>query len=162
MSELVQACEFTAAALEIAADGIVAMKLAVITELGIMAAEFVADQAAAVATLGAAEAAEALLIEATKKVVNGLIQTAEQELIGALINEAVGPLEQTVERALAGLAFKGVEAALGTPGDGAGAGGPGQGFRIHPEEMMRHAQLLHGHAEEVQGHGARFAAVASG
>jgi hypothetical protein len=28
--------------------------------------------------------------------------------------------------------------------------------------MMRHAQLLHGHAEEVQGHGARFAAVASG
>ena len=163
MSELVEACSVTADALEIAADGIIAMKLAVITELGIMAAEFVADQAAAVVTLGAAEAAEALLVEATKKIVNALIQQAEQELIGALINQAVAPLEQVVERALSGLVFQRLQAALGAPDPGdMGGAGAGDGFHVQPDEMMRHVTLMHGHAEEVQGHGARFAAVAQG
>jgi len=55
---LVQGCHYVADALDIAAAGIVAMKGAVIAQLGIAAAEFAADQAAAVATFGVAEAAE--------------------------------------------------------------------------------------------------------
>src|SRR6202023_590649 len=87
MRELVDACEVAAVALEVAADVIVGAKLSVITELGVMAAEFVADQAAAVVTLGAAEAAEALLIEATKKIVNAILQQLEQQIIGDLIEQ---------------------------------------------------------------------------
>ena len=123
MSELVEACRVTAVALEVAADGIIAAKLAVITELGIMAAEFVADQAAAVVTFGAAEAAEAVLIEASKKIINAILQQVEQQIIGEVIEKAVAPLETVVENALGGLVFKGLDAALGDPeAAGAGAG----------------------------------------
>ena len=164
MTELVGACRVTAVALDLTADGIVAAKLSVITELGIMAAEFVADQAAAVVTLGAAEAAEALLVEATKKIVNAVLQQVEQQIIGELIEKAVGPLEQVVERALGGLVFRGLEAALGDPDASAAgaAGGAGEGFRIHPDELMNHSAALHGHADEVLGHADRFGAAAAG
>lgn len=166
MTEMIKGCEITATALDVAADGIVAMKTAIITELGIMAAEFIADQAAAVATAGAAEAAEALLIAATKKVVNGLIKTAEEELVGALVNKAIAPLEQVAERALTGLAFEGVKAALDQPGEdmpapGSGSGQVGEAICFHPDQMMRHAELLHGHAREVHAHGSALGAVAT-
>ncbi|MBM4793499.1 hypothetical protein HXP44_15895 [Streptomyces sioyaensis] len=163
MSELVEVCGTVATVLDVAADAIVAAKLAVITELGIMAAEFVAAQAAAVATLGAAEAAEALLIEATKRIVNRLLQELEDRIIGQLVEQAIGPLEQVVERAVSGLVFKGVQAALdGVAPAGGAAGGAGSQFRIHPEELLRHSAKLHGHAEEVVGHAHKFAAAASG
>ena len=161
MTDLVEACRVTSLALEIAADGVVAAKLAVITELGIMAAEFVADQAAAVLTFGAAEAAEALLIEASKKIINAILQQVEQQIIGDLIEKAVAPLESVVEKALGGLVFKGLDAALGDPTASGGAGA-GDGFRIHPGELTNHATALHGHADEVAGHATRFSAATAG
>jgi hypothetical protein len=159
MSELVEICGMTAIALEVAADMIVGAKLAVITELGIMAAEFVADQAAAVMTLGAAEAAEILLIEATKKIVNGILQQVEQELVGHLMEKAITPLEGVVQRAMSGLVFEGVEAALKVPASG---GNAGQGFKVHSEELMGHASVLRGHAQEVAGHATRFTTATAG
>ncbi|MFJ9419064.1 hypothetical protein ACIRPT_33635 [Streptomyces sp. NPDC101227] len=60
MTELVNACHVVVDALDIAADTIVAMKVEAIAELTVLAITFIADQAAAVATLGIAEAAEAL------------------------------------------------------------------------------------------------------
>ncbi|MGK4580387.1 hypothetical protein [Kitasatospora sp. HPMI-4] len=158
MTELVEVCGTVATVLDVAADAIVGAKVAVITELGIMAAECIADQAAAVATLGAAEAAEVLLIEATKKVVNGILQQVEQQIIGELVGKAVGPLAEVVERAAGGLVFEGVQAALGG-GAPAGGGGGGSGFQVHPEQLLQHAAKLHEHAEEVAGHGRTFAAA---
>jgi hypothetical protein len=157
MRELVDACEVSAVALEVAADVIVGMKLSVISELGIMAAEFIADQAAAVVTLGAAEAAEVLLVEATKKIVNALLKQLEQQLISELVEKALGPLEATVERALGGLVFKGLEAALGDPASTAGTG-----YMIHPGELMTHSAVLHGHADDMAGHAATFRSATEG
>ncbi|MDH6576494.1 WXG100 family type VII secretion target [Kitasatospora sp. MAP5-34] len=54
MAEMVQACHAVATALDVAADVIVGMKAEAIAELATMAAAFVADQAAAVATFGLA------------------------------------------------------------------------------------------------------------
>lgn len=156
MQELVEVCEVAAVALEVAADVIIAAKLSVITELGIMAAEFVADQAAAVVTLGAAEAAEALLVEATKKIVNALLQQVEQQLISELIEKTLGPLEATVERAVSGLVFKAAESALG------GGSGGGDGYMIHPQELMGHAATMHGHAEALAGHTTTFLTATEG
>ncbi|MEU9131665.1 hypothetical protein AB0D08_26740 [Kitasatospora sp. NPDC048540] len=158
MTEIVEVCHAAGTVLDVAADAIVAAKLAVIAELGVMAVEFVATQAAAVATLGAAEAAEALLIEATKRVVNALLQQLEDQIIGELMEQMCGPLEAVVERALSGLVFQGVEAALGP----AGGGPAGDGFRIHPEELLKHAQALHGHSDEMAGHAQRFVAATEG
>ncbi len=117
MAELVRVCHAAAAVMEVVADAIVAAKIAVIAELGFMAAEFVASQAAAVATLGLAEAGEAVLIEAGKKAVNAILQQVEQQIVGELMEAACGPLEQAVEQAVNGLVFKGVAAALGQLGD---------------------------------------------
>lgn len=165
MTELVEVCNTVATVLDVAADAIVGAKLSVIAELGIMAAEFVADQAAAVVTLGAAEAAEVLLVEATKKIVNAVLQQVEQQIVGELIQQAVGPLEQVVERAVSGLVFQGVQAALdgGSGGGGGGSGGTaGTSFRIHPDNLLQHAATLHGHADAVAGHASTFAAATAG
>ncbi len=160
MSELVTACHVVAEALDIAAEAIVAAKVAAIAELAALAATFIADQAAAVATFGIAEAGLALIEEAGKKLINALIQQLEQQILGQVIEAAVAPLEQVVERALGGLVFKGLEAALGVPSGGAG-GAVGASFGIMPDELLGHATALQGHADTVAGHAASFASNVS-
>ncbi|MGE7438479.1 hypothetical protein [Kitasatospora sp. NPDC001175] len=118
MDELVQACHTVATALDVAADVIVGMKVEAIGELVLMAAAFVADQAAAVATFGAAEAAALLIEEGAKKPVNYLEQQLEQYIIGQVIEAAVDPLVEVVGRAVSGLVFQAAESALGVFGGG--------------------------------------------
>ncbi|MFJ1796139.1 WXG100-like domain-containing protein [Kitasatospora griseola] len=160
MDEIVQVCGVVGTVLEVAADAIVAAKLAVITQLGIAAAELVAAAATAVATLGVSAAAEAALIEVTKRVVNQILQEVEQQIIGELVSRAIEPLEGVVERAVSGLVFKGVQAALDGAMSGGGPGGGG--FRINPDELLRLSAALHDHSEQVAGHVSAFASATSG
>ncbi len=159
MRELVDACHLVATAVDVAADTIVAVKVTAIGELAALAASFIADQAAAVATFGLAETGGALIIEAGKKLVNGLINELEQHVLGEVIGQAVEPLEQVVERALGGLVFNGLQSELGAP---AGAGAVGASFKVVPDELTGHAQRLHAHADEISGHAQAFAAAVSG
>ncbi|MCD9880785.1 WXG100-like domain-containing protein [Streptomyces guryensis] len=159
MSELLAACHAVATALDVAADVIVGMKEAAIAELVVLAASFVADQAAAVATLGLAEAAEALIVEAAEKAVDYLEQQLEQYIIGAVIEAAVNPLVEVVARAASGLMFKATESALGMSADGAGAG---TGFSVHPEELQTRAELMKAHAGTVASHAEEFRIRAAG
>jgi uncharacterized protein YukE len=161
MSELLTACHTVATALDVAADVIVGMKGAAIAELVALAASFVADQAAAVATLGLAEAAEALIVEAAEKAVNYLEQQLEQHIIGEVIEAAVNPLVEVVGRAASSLMFQAAESALGVSADG-GGGGVGTGFSIHPEELQARAALMKTHAETVASHAEEFRARAAG
>ncbi|WP_371496742.1 hypothetical protein OG871_12075 [Kitasatospora sp. NBC_00374] len=160
MDDLVQVCNASAIALEVAADVIIAAKLAVITQLGIMAAELAAAAATAVVTLGASAAAEAALAEVQRRIVKEIIQEAEDQVIGMLVERAVAPLEEAVTRALTGLVFKGVQAAVGAAAGG--GGGAGEGFQIDPERMLAHAAELQRHAEDVVGHAQTFAGATSG
>ncbi|MGD3111175.1 hypothetical protein [Streptomyces sp. YGL11-2] len=161
MTELVQVCNTAASVLEIAAVAIVGAKVAVIAELVVMAAEFIADQAAAVVTLGLAEAAEVALIAATKKIVDSILKEVEQQIVGELVQQATEPLEQAVERAVSGLVFQGAEKALGVSPSG-GGGGAGSGYTIHPDELLGHASKFRSHAEDVAGHAAKFASATEG
>ncbi|MGW5820542.1 WXG100-like domain-containing protein [Streptomyces noursei] len=161
MTELVNACHTVADALDIAADTIVAMKLEAIAELTVLAITFIADQAAAVATLGIAEAAEALVIEAAEKLMDYLVQQLEQYIIGQVIEAAIDPLLETVGKAVGGLVFQAAESALGVSAGGAG-GRPGESFSIHPEAMHARAEKLHAHAQTVAGHAAEFETKAAG
>lgn len=158
MRELVEACHVVSTALDVAADAIVAMKMEAIGELIAMAAAFVADQAAAVATFGLAEAALALIEEAAEKLVDYLVQQMEQYIIGQVMEAAINPLVETVEKAVSGLAYHAVESALGV----SGGGSAGEGFRIDPEAVMAHAQTIGQHADEVRGHGEAFLSKLSG
>ena len=159
MRELVDACHVVAIAVDAAADAIVAAKMAALGELAALAASFVADQAAAVATFGLAEAAEAAIVEVAKKLVNDLINQLEQHILGEVIGKAVEPLEQVVERALGGLVFQGLESALGVP---ASADASSPSFGIVPDELMGHARRLQGHADEVAGHAQAFGSAIAG
>jgi hypothetical protein len=86
-----------------AAGYIVAQKAEAISALIGMAAAFVADQAAAVATAGLAEAAVPLIIEGAEKLVRSLIMDLEQHLIGEVVGAAAQPLFAKVEALLAGM-----------------------------------------------------------
>jgi hypothetical protein len=109
---LLDMCETCAVALEVAADGTIAAKVGIIAALGVMAAEFVADQAAAIFTFGLAEVAEAGIVEVTRLAVKALLDQLEQEAIGAVLEAVLGPLEDKLLAAADGLAYKAVEAAL--------------------------------------------------
>jgi uncharacterized protein YukE len=165
MQDLVSACHVVADALNVAADAIIAAKIAAIAELVAMAASFVADQAAAVLTFGAAEAAEALIVEAAKKLINDLIQQLEQTIISDVIGAAVEPLEASIEKAVDGLVFQGLQSLLsgggGAGGGGGGGGSVGPSFSMIPDGIRASAQELHGHADAIVGHAQDFASKAA-
>ncbi|MFD5565671.1 MULTISPECIES: WXG100-like domain-containing protein [Kitasatospora] len=158
LNELVQACHVVADALDIAADVIVAMKVETIGELVVLAAAFIADQAAAVATLGAAEAAVILIEEAAKRLINYLEQQLEQYIIAQVVEAAIGPLVDTVANAVQGLVFQAAESALGV----SGGGGGGSGFRIDPDALEEHARMMHEQADAVAGHAQMFQSKLAG
>ncbi|WP_280691162.1 WXG100 family type VII secretion target [Kitasatospora sp. GAS204B] len=149
MSELVDACHTVATALDAAAGVIVGMKMQAIGELGGLAVTFAADQAAAVATFGLAEAGMALIVEGAEQITDYLEQQLEQYIIGQVIEAAITPLVGVVAKAVNGLAFEAVSGVLGVSGTG-GAGGTG--FKIDPAALEDHAETMNGHAQEVAGH----------
>ena len=142
MKELVDGCNVVATALDAAADVIVAMKVEAIAELVVLAATFVADQAAAVVTFGLSEVALPLIEEAGTKICEFLEQQLLQHIIGAVITAAVEPLEAIVEKAISGLKFS----------SGGAAKAPGASFGMIPEQLLAHGTELQGHADTVAGH----------
>ncbi len=157
MQELTEACGVVATALDVAADAIVALKGEAIAQLVVMAATFVADQAAAVATLGIAEAAEVAVVAAAKEVVKYLENQLVQHIMGEVIGKAIEPLEAVVEKAVSGLTYEAVGAILGVPSAG---GAVGASFSMMPDELLSHAATLEGHADTVAGHAQDFVSKA--
>lgn len=149
MSDLVSACHTVATALDAAADVIVTMKLQAVAELAALAVTFVADQAAAVATFGLAEAGMALIVEGAEQITDYLEQQLEQYVIGQVIEAAITPLVAVVAKAVNGLAFSAVAGILGASGS---ADSGGTGFKIDPSALEDHAETMNGHAQEVAGH----------
>ncbi|MGY5130227.1 WXG100 family type VII secretion target [Streptomyces nigrescens] len=116
---LTNCCEVLATALEVAATGVVVAKGVVIAQLVITAVEMAAAAAAAVATLGIAAAAEAAAIEIGRRIIREVIQEIEDVLIAELVSMAIEPFQAEIEKAVSGLVFKGVDAALGAAGGAA-------------------------------------------
>ena len=157
MQDLQDGSKVVAEALDVAADAIVGLKTAAIAELIVMAATFVADQAAAVLTFGIAEAAEAAIIAGARELAKVLEQELEQYIIGQLIEAAITPLESVVEKAVNGLVFNAVSDIVG----GGSSAAVGASFGIEPDQLAAHAQELQGHADTVAGHAQDFASKMS-
>jgi uncharacterized protein YukE len=157
MQELTEACRVVATALEVAADAIVGMKMEAIAQLVVMAATFVADQAAAVVTFGIAEAAEAAIVAGAKELVKYLENQLVQHIMGELIGKAIEPLEAVVEKAVNGLTYEAVGAILG---GSSGGGAVGASFSMLPDQLQAHAAALDGHADTIAGHAEDFVAKA--
>ena len=143
VDEIVAGCAVLAEALDVGADWVVGQKIEAVVELGVMAATFVADQAASVATLGLAEAAVPLIIEAGKKLLEALKQQIIQYITGQIIEAAAKPLFAKVEKAMSGLDWS---------QSGAGGGDLGDGFSLDADMATLHVATLRGHAQTMQGH----------
>jgi hypothetical protein len=143
VDEIVAGCGILADALEVGADWVVAQKVEAVIELGVMAATFVADQAAAVATFGLAEAAVPLIIEAGKKLLETLKQQIIQYITSEIIETAAKPLFAKIEQALSGLDWSHAPA---------GDGGLGSGFSLDADLAVQHIDTLRRHGETMRGH----------
>lgn len=149
VTELVDACHVLADALDVAAGYIVAQKAEAIAVLIGMAEAFIADQAAAVATAGIAEAGVPLIIAGAERLVKSLVMDLEQHLIGEVIEAAAKPLFAKVEAAMTSLDWSN----SGARGSSANAG---KGFTVDPAEAREYTAALRTHAATMREHGVRF------
>lgn len=146
VDELVSGCGVLADGLDAAAVYIVAQKVEAIATLVTMAAAFAADQAAAVATVGLAEAAAPAIIEGARLLMKSLVMDLQQYIIGEVIGAAAKPLFAKVEEAMAGLDWS----KSGT------AGGTSDGFTIDPAAVRTQTAALLTHAATMRTHGSTF------
>ncbi|HEX4702979.1 MAG TPA: hypothetical protein VH352_12675 [Pseudonocardiaceae bacterium] len=146
VSEIVTGCQVLADALDVAAGYIVAQKVEAIATLVGMAAAFVADQAASVATLGIAEAALPAIIEGARMLVKSLVMDLQQYIIGKVIEAAAKPLFAKVEAAMSGLDWSKSGAAPAAS----------SGFSVDAAAVRTQISALRTHAQTMRAHGATF------
>jgi hypothetical protein len=151
VDEIVFGCHVLADALDVAAVYIVAQKAEAITVLIGMAAAFVADQAAAVATLGLAEAAVPLIIEGAELLLKSLVMDLQQYVVGQVVEAAAEPLFDKIENAMSGLDWSQSGASVE----------PGDGVSLDADALAGHLTTLRTHAQTLQQHGADYQAAVS-
>jgi hypothetical protein len=100
--------------LDIAAMVVVGLKLAAIVQLVFLAAELIADQAAAPFTFGASEAAAVVETEATSQIVKQIVKQAVKTVEQQLLQVIEGPIFAALESAGQELAGQLLGNALGT------------------------------------------------
>lgn len=147
VDEIADGCTVLADALDAAGYYIVAQKGVAIAELVGLAEAFFADQAAAVATLGLAEAAVPLIIETARVLTKALVETVAQYFAGELIEKAAKPLFAKISAALAGLDWSqsGVK-----PGETAG-------FEVNPAVVGTQLVVLRSQAAQMRSAAADLA-----
>lgn len=155
MTALQDACRAATTAMDVAADFIVAQKVAAIAELAVMAAAFVADQAAAAVTFGLSEAALPLIEIGARKLCEALEQQLTQYVVGEVVGAAIKPLVDVVEKAVSGFAFQ-------AGGSGTAAGGSvGRSLMMEPGQLTAQARAMLDHADTMQQHAETFSSNVS-
>lgn len=147
VSEIVTGCTVLATALDVAAGFIVGQKVAALGTLVAMATTLVGDQILAVMTFGAAEAAVPLILAAGRKVMQALIATLEQYVIGEVIQAAAQPLFDKIQAAMAGLDWS---------KSGASSTGAGTGFTIDAQAVRTQVAALRSHASTMLSQGQQY------
>jgi hypothetical protein len=153
MKSLIEACRLLADGLDIAAEGVATMKGACIVQLGVAAGELLVDTGAAVFTFGLSEAAAAAEIELQNRLLDGIMQQFEQEVIGALVNQLIGPLKEQVDQAVQKLLFEEVTHLA--------VGGPTPGLKLDTGAMRGHGEAIMREAEGNLSGGREFGAKMS-
>lgn len=144
VTEIVDGAGIVADALDAWAAYIVVQKGIAIVQMVEMAVEFFADQAAAVATFGIAEALLPAIIAAGQAAGKSLIQDLEQYVIGKVVEEALKPFMAKAQSMLSGLDWGNTSSV-----------GSGAGTMVQVEEgaVRQHIATLRTHAETMVGHG---------
>ncbi|WP_444980092.1 hypothetical protein [Nocardia mexicana] len=151
MAQLDQACRTVARVLDIAAEVINAVKVAVLASLAALAASYASMMAATMATGGASAA----LTLAVRAAANRLLDAMQDMLLGYIatevIDKAIEPLEDAVERMMNGAAYHNPADELRAPPSSQ------QQLHIDPDAVLRYADLLDKYADDMLDHSTRFA-----
>ncbi|MFE9441167.1 hypothetical protein ACFYO2_19635 [Streptomyces sp. NPDC006602] len=130
LERVAEAADLGAMALDGAAVAVAGAKVAAIVQLGILAAEIIAAQAAAPFTLGLSEVGALGATQATRVVVRRLLKEAEHLLVEELMAVVTGPVYSALGNMAADLAIQVGANAVGlqdgySPGKTLRAGGEG-------------------------------------
>ncbi|MFQ6226329.1 hypothetical protein [Nocardia sp. NPDC002869] len=151
MERLDELCRAVATALEIAAEVITVVKVAVLTELVVLAAAYAGSMAATVVTSGASMALSQSISLAARR----LVKAMEEMLIGYIMAEVLGkaiePLEDAVADMINGVVYNATADLLGVDTGGNDV------VYIDPDEVRRYAQVLDDHADDIMKHAEKFA-----
>lgn len=131
LPQLAGGLQAIAVALDASAGLVVGMKTGAIVQLGILAGEIIADQAAAPFTFGASEAAIPGEVEITSQIVKQIFKQIANQVEQALLNAVEGPVFSALGSAAEELAGQLVGDVAGTNSGinlGAVAQAGGQGF----------------------------------
>lgn len=113
LKDLAEGLKIFADVLEVVYGVIIALKTEAIVQLGILAAQLIADQAAAVETLGLSEAEAAGAIAICKTLVKRLLDEAVQQILAQLTQAVEGPIFSALKSAGGELAQQLLGDALG-------------------------------------------------
>jgi hypothetical protein len=138
LPQLAEGLNLVATGLDASAVLVTGMKLGAIVQLGILAAEIIADQAAAPFTFGASEAAIPAEVEITSQVVKQVFKKVAEQVEQALLSALEGPIFEALGNAAMELGGQLLDDALGTGsgvnlGDVAGAADKGLGSGVTGE-----------------------------
>ncbi|GAA2741322.1 MULTISPECIES: WXG100 family type VII secretion target [Kitasatospora] len=111
--QLAEGCRLVGTVLDGVAVLITGAKIAAIVQLGILAAEVIAAQAAAPFTFGLSEAGAVGATQVTRVVVKRLLKEAEEQIIDQLMSVATGPIVSALESMAGNLVLQLGEQALG-------------------------------------------------
>ncbi|RMI29525.1 hypothetical protein EBN03_26000 [Nocardia stercoris] len=150
LADLDAACKVVATALDVAAEVITTMKIAVLSELAVQAATFASAMAATAVTDGMS----LMIAQATRMAAQKLVTALEQALITyvatEVIDKAIAPLEHVVANMVNNALHHAAGELLGEPS-------PDLPLRIEPDEVLRYAGLLDQYADDILRHANQFA-----
>lgn len=153
MADLDRACHVVAKVLDVTAEVITAVKVAVLAGLAGLAASYMALMAATVPTMGLSAALTAAIRAAATKLVTAM----EQMLIGYIATEVIGkaiePLEHTIERMINGVVYDAASQLLDVPPGGSST----LPLHIEPDEVLAYAKVLDDRADDLLRHAVTFA-----
>ncbi|WP_433491900.1 hypothetical protein [Nocardia grenadensis] len=151
MERLDELCRAVARALEIAAEVITVVKVAVLTELALLAAAYTATMAATIATSGASAAVGQTISLAAKRLIKAMEEMLVAYIVAEVLGKAIEPLEAAVSDMISGVVYNAAADLLGVDGGG------NDSLYIDPDEVRRYAQVLDDHADDIVKHAEKFA-----
>lgn len=151
MERLDDLCRAVAKALEIAAEVITVVKVAVLTELALLAAAYTATMAATIATSGSSALMGQTIALAAKRLIKSMEEMLVAYIVAEVLGKAIEPLEEAVSDMINGVVYNAAADLLGVDGGGNDA------LYIDPDEVRRYAQVLDDHADDIVAHAEKFA-----
>ena len=144
LPQLGEGMNLLATGLDISSYVVIGLKLAAIVQLALLAAEIIADQAAAPVTFGASEAAIPVETEATSQIVKQILKNAVDQVEQQLVQAVEGPVFSALDSAAQEMAGQLLGDALGVRSGvnlGSVASAAGSGFGQGVEQSGE--QLTH-------------------